>query len=177
MFVTIIVSLLAASLILLLVLKLTGKGLNRKFHIVLIEDNPIDILVLKKTFSNINANCSFSEFADAEKALVHLQNLKAVDSEQLPDIIITDLDLPRMNGHELLVLLKKDETLKSIPVVMFTNSSSEMDVKRAYSLNVNSYIVKPLNLAIYKETIRSFWNFWSTSVRLPDHHAILKGAV
>src|SRR5665213_3565016 len=117
---------------LLMDFKIKKLHMSRKIHILLIEDNPIDILVLKKTFSNINANCSFTEFYDAEKALTHLRDLKAVDSEKLPDIIMTDLDLPRMSGHELLEILKNDEIFKAIPVVMFTNSTSEMDVKKAY---------------------------------------------
>jgi len=148
--------------------------MSRKFQILLIDDNPIDVMVLKKTFFNLNADCTFTEFDDAEKALSYLQVIKAENGDALPDIIISDLILPKMSGNELLAALKDDDLFKSIPFVMFTNSSSEMDVKKAYSHNVNSYIVKPLSLNIYKETIRSFWNFWANSVRLPDHHAMAK---
>jgi CheY-like chemotaxis protein len=148
--------------------------MNRKFQILLIDDNPIDVMVLKKTFFNLNADCTFTEFEDAEKALSYLQVIKEDKSDSLPDIIISDLVLPKMSGNELLAALKDDDIFKSIPFVMFTNSSSELDIKKAYSQNVNSYIVKPLSLNIYKETIRSFWNFWANSVRLPDHHDLVK---
>jgi two-component system, chemotaxis family, response regulator Rcp1 len=150
--------------------------MNKSFNIVLIEDNPIDILILKKTFSNINASCSFVEFHDAEKAIRYLEDLEADDHEMLPDMIITDLHLPKMTGHDFLAILKDDERLRTIPVVMFSNSNSETDIKLAYHLNVNSYIVKPLSLNVYKDTIRSFWNFWGNAARLPDPHFSMRKA-
>ncbi len=148
--------------------------MKRKFNILLIDDNPIDVMVLKKTFSNINADCSITEFMDAEMAFIYLENIKKDNSNPLPDLIICDLVLPMMSGNELLSSLKKDSTLKSIPFVMFTNSSAENDVKQAYSHNVNSYIVKPLSLNIYKQTIRCLWDFWSSAVRLPDQTVMMK---
>ena len=150
--------------------------MSRKFQILIIDDNPIEVMVLKKTFSNINADCSLMEFGDAEMALTYLEKVKSENVVPLPDIIISDLLLPKMSGNELLAALKGDETLKKIPFVIFTNSSSEMDVKLAYSYNVNSYIIKPLNLDVYKETILSFWNFWANAVRLPDHQALSRKA-
>jgi len=151
--------------------------MDRAFNIVLVEDNPIDIMILKKTFFNINAQCAFTEFADGEKALSYLETLKGNLSEDMPDMIITDLHLPRMNGHALLSILKADDSLKGIPVVMLSNSNAESDIKEAYNLNVNSYIVKPLNLGVYKETIRSFWNFWTGAASLPDPTQGMKKAV
>jgi len=141
--------------------------MERDFNIVLIEDNPIEVMILKKTFFNINANCAFTEFADGEEAMTYLENLKKKDAGSMPDMIITDLYLPKMNGLDFLTVLKKDEVLRTIPVVMFSNSNSESDIKQAYKLNVNSYIIKPLNLGVYKETIRSFWNFWTHAASLP----------
>jgi CheY-like chemotaxis protein len=142
----------------------------RSFNIVLIEDNPIDMLILKKSFLNINASCNFIEFHDAERAVEYLEDIKAEGIDSLPDMVITDLHLPRLNGHDLLVILKEDQLLRTIPVVMFSNSASETDIKLAYHLNVNSYIVKPLSLAVYKETVSSFWNYWTNAARLPDPH-------
>jgi len=148
--------------------------MGRNLQILIIDDNPIDVIVLKKAFFNIHADCSFTEFEDAEKALSYLQKVKDEKEVRLPDIIISDLMLPNMSGNELLATLKDDDGLRAIPFVMFSSSSSETDVKMAYSYNVNSYIVKPANLEIYKETILSFWNFWSNAVRLPDNQSPAK---
>jgi CheY-like chemotaxis protein len=148
----------------------------RSFNIVVIEDNPIDLLILKKTFFNINASCTFIEFNTAELGLKYLEGLKSTNSSNIPDMIITDLHLPRMTGHDLVAVLKKDEFLRTIPIVMFTTSNSEIDIKLAYHLNVNSYIVKPLSLSVYKDTISSFWNFWANAARLPDPHVLLRKA-
>lgn len=147
--------------------------MKRKFQILLIDDNPIDVMVLKKTFSNIKADCTFVDFVDAEQALNYLKNQKETGLNALPDMIISDLILPKMSGHELLSSLKNDDLLKSIPFVMFTTSSSEHDVKLAYRQNVNSYIVKPLNLNLYKETIKCMWNFWSCATKLPDNSYVM----
>lgn len=149
----------------------------KAFKIVLVEDNPIDIMILKKTFFNIHANCEFIEFDNGEEALKFLEKRRDSGADDLPDMVITDLHLPKMTGHDLLAIIKEDDHLKSIPVVMFSNSNAETDIKLAYHLNVNSYIVKPLSLPVYKETIRSFWNFWGNSVRLVDHNSLLKKAV
>ena len=148
--------------------------MSRKFEILVIDDNPIDVTVLKKAFFNIHADCSFTEFEDAENALSYLQKVKVDNEAPFPDIIISDLVLPKMSGNELLATLKDDEALKRIPFVMFSSSNSETDVKTAYSYNVNSYIVKPSNVDVYKETILSIWNFWSNAVRLPDNQALAK---
>ena len=134
--------------------------MNRKFQILLIDDNPIDVLVLKKTFFNLNADCSFTEFDDAEKAFSYLKVIKEENEDALPDIIISDLILPRMSGNELLAALKEDDIFKSIPFVMFTNSSSEMDVKKAYSHNVNSYIVKPVQFESFAKAVADLGMYW-----------------
>jgi CheY-like chemotaxis protein len=92
-------------------------------------------------------------------------------------MIITDMHLPKMNGHDLLAVLKEDDIMKTVPVVMLSNSNSETDIKLAYNLAVNSYIVKPHELGDYKETMHSFWNFWGNAARLPDSTERIRQAV
>lgn len=84
-----------------------------------------------------------------------------------PDLILLDLNLPKKNGREVLALIKGDESLKRIPVVILTTSQAETDIIKAYELNANCYITKPVDLKQFIEVVRAIEDFWFTVVKLP----------
>jgi two-component system response regulator len=96
-----------------------------------------------------------------------LQQQGQYADQTLPDLILLDLNLPQMNGHEILRQLKTDDTLKRIPVVILTSSAAEADIVKAYDLHANCYITKPVNLNSFIEVVNSIEYFWFTVVKLP----------
>jgi len=85
-----------------------------------------------------------------------------------PDIILLDLNLPRMGGHEVLAHIKKDDSLRSIPVVILTISDAEVDIEKTYELQANCYLTKPLELSAFESVVRSINEFWLSKVRFPQ---------
>lgn len=101
---------------------------------------------------------------DGEKAIEYLQ----LPDTELPDLILLDLNLPRVNGHEVLEFVKTSERLKRIPVVILTTSSSEKDVNETYDHYANGYIVKPVDVSQFFDVVTQIQDFWFTVVKLPN---------
>ncbi|MEG4214207.1 response regulator [Microcoleus sp. Pol14C6] len=140
--------------------------------ILLVEDNPVDILLMQRAFRNETfANTSLQIVRDGDAAVFYLNGdgeYSDRDRYPLPRIILLDLKLPRRSGHEVLVWLKQQPELKRLPVVMLTSSSQTLDVKRAYDLGVNSYLVKPIGFASLVEMMQSFSQYWLNYTELPE---------
>ncbi|MEG4232540.1 response regulator [Microcoleus sp. Pol11C3] len=140
--------------------------------ILLVEDNPVDILLMQRAFRNENfANTSLQIVRDGDAAVFYLNGdgeYSDRDRYPLPAIILLDLKLPRRSGHEVLVWLKQQPELKRLPVVMLTSSRQTLDVKRAYDLGVNSYLVKPIGFASLLEMMQSFSEYWLNYTELPE---------
>ncbi|MEG4092989.1 response regulator [Microcoleus sp. Pol12B4] len=140
--------------------------------ILLVEDNPVDILLMQRAFRNDTfANTSLQIVRDGDAAVFYLNGdgeYSDRDRYPLPRIILLDLKLPRRSGHEVLVWLKQQPELKRLPVVMLTSSSQTLDVKRAYDLGVNSYLVKPIGFASLVEMMQSFSQYWLNYTELPE---------
>ncbi|WP_333100141.1 MULTISPECIES: response regulator [unclassified Microcoleus] len=140
--------------------------------ILLVEDNPVDILLMQRAFRNeALANTSLQIVRDGDAAVFYLNGdgeYSDRDRYPLPAIILLDLKLPRRSGHEVLVWLKQQPELKRLPVVMLTSSSQTLDVKRAYDLGVNSYLVKPIGFASLVEMMQSFSQYWLNYTELPE---------
>ena len=98
---------------------------------------------------------------DGEKAGIYLDNLLIGNDFTIPDLVILDLNLPRINGRELLSKIKTNEQLKGIPVVIYSSSEAENDIRDCYQLHANCYVVKGFNFTQFSETIRSVFYFWS----------------
>lgn len=103
-----------------------------------------------------------------EEALALLRCQGANQNAQRPDLIILDLNMPRMNGHEFLEVMKADDDLKSIPTIVMTMSRSEIDVRESYRLQASAYITKPMELDAFAQVIRSIEDHWFNAVRLPQ---------
>ncbi|MEG5067001.1 response regulator [Microcoleus sp. B3-A4] len=140
--------------------------------ILLVEDNPVDVLLMQRAFRNeIFANTSLQIVRDGDAAVFYLNGdgeYSDRDRYPLPAIILLDLKLPRRSGHEVLVWLKQQPELKRLPVVMLTSSRQTLDVKRAYDLGVNSYLVKPVGFASLLEMMQSFREYWLNYTELPE---------
>ncbi|MEG4441911.1 response regulator [Microcoleus sp. AT9_B5] len=140
--------------------------------ILLVEDNPVDILLMQRAFRNqIFTNTSLQIVRDGDAAVFYLNGegeYSDRDRYPLPAIILLDLKLPRRSGHEVLVWLKQQPELKRLPVVMLTSSSQTLDVKRAYDLGVNSYLVKPVGFASLLQMMQSFSEYWLNYTELPE---------
>jgi two-component system, chemotaxis family, response regulator Rcp1 len=136
-------------------------------NLLLIEDNPGDIKLIQETLKENRFLAELTVITDGEEALNFLKRRGEYEFEQHPDLILLDLNLPKLNGQEILSEIKKDEELKRIPVIVLTSSTEEKDIYRSYNLNANCYITKRVDLDNFIKVIRSIENFWLTIVKLP----------
>lgn len=133
-------------------------------EILLVEDNPADAMLTQEAFSKSSIVKKIHIVDDGEKALnfLHKEDVK------LPDLILLDLNLPKMDGKEVLVELSLDRDLARIPVIVLTSSSSEKDIHEAYGKGANSYIVKPIELEKFVKIVEAIESYWFAMSSLPD---------
>jgi CheY-like chemotaxis protein len=131
-------------------------------QVLIIDDNPGDVFLIKSYFSELSEDISFAEISDGASAAEYLCYLSSSDAakENMPSLVMLDLNLPHINGFDLLQHIKNDLTLRRMPVVMFTSSSDPAHIEKAYSLQVNSYMVKPHDLNKYESFIGVLYDFW-----------------
>jgi CheY-like chemotaxis protein len=135
--------------------------------ILLVEDNPGDVRLTREAFKEGKVVNTLHVVQDGVEALAFLRHEGAYVKSIHPDIILLDLNLPRMNGRELLANIKTDPELKRIPVVILTTSKSELDIIESYDLHANCYITKPVDMERFITVVQSIENFWFTVVKLP----------
>ncbi|WP_034388979.1 response regulator [Deinococcus sp. YIM 77859] len=140
---------------------------NQAIQILLVEDNPADILLTEEAFSEAHFPHDLHIAKDGVEALTFLRKEGSHQDKPTPDVILLDLNMPRMSGLELLDVLKADEALRSIPVIVLTTSRAESDIWRSYNLHANAYIPKPVTISEFVDVIKSFENFWFSIVALP----------
>jgi two-component system, chemotaxis family, response regulator Rcp1 len=141
-----------------------------RLNVFLIEDNEGDILLISEALKEITIPIDLSAVRDGHDAVEYLKNCCNGYLESLPDLIFLDINLPKMNGHEVLGFIKTTEELKSIPVIMLTTSSSNQDIRQAYLNYANCYITKPSGTNNYQEIIEKIEEFWFSLVQLPSNH-------
>jgi two-component system, chemotaxis family, response regulator Rcp1 len=138
-------------------------------HILLVEDNEGDILLTKEAFEEAKIPVRLSFVKNGKEAMDFLTRQgKYPDAEQ-PDLVLLDVNLPKKNGHEVLQFIKEDESLKHIPVIMLTTSSSERDINLSYQYQVNCFITKPVDVDDFLKVVATIENFWISVVKLPTH--------
>jgi CheY-like chemotaxis protein len=135
----------------------------QEVHILLVEDNEGDILLTKEALKEAKIKNSLSVAMDGEQALEMLR-----DGSCLPDMILLDINLPKMDGLELLGIIKKDDRFKMIPVIMLTTSSGEKDILVSYKNYANCFVTKPVDLNSFIEVVKAIESFWISIVRLPS---------
>jgi CheY-like chemotaxis protein len=134
-------------------------------RLLLIEDNPGDVGLIREALAPAGSELELAVARDGLEALALLERCEAAAR---PDLILLDLNLPRMDGRELLARLKAHPELRRIPVVVLTSSSAPQDVRRAYDLHANCYLVKPTDFSGLERAVRGIADFWLGIVRLPD---------
>jgi CheY-like chemotaxis protein len=140
---------------------------NRAIDLLLVEDNPGDIRLTEEALKDGPVRVRLSVAKDGVEAVEFLNRQGRFKNAPRPDLILLDLNLPRKNGREVLAEIKADPDLRQIPVVVMTTSKSEQDIERAYDLNANCYITKPIELDDFLGVVHSIEDFWLTKAMLP----------
>ena len=140
---------------------------GKAIEILLIEDNAGDARLAMEALREAKVHNNLTWLADGSEALAFLRREGKHSGAPRPDLILLDLNLPRMDGRQVLAEIKADPALKRIPVVILTTSQAEEDILRAYNLNANCYISKPVDLDQFIKVVRSIEDFWLTIVKLP----------
>lgn len=144
----------------------------RPMHVLLVEDDDAHAMLLSMEIQSGKQVMSLDRVRDGDQALMYVKRQPPYENSQLPDLIVLDLRLPRMDGHQVLKELKADRRLRLIPVVVLTSSDAEMDRRRAYEFHANSYLVKPLDFEKFSQMVQDFVNYWSQWNVSVSSHAV-----
>ncbi len=139
----------------------------RPIEILLVEDNPGDVRLTREALKEGKIGNNLHVASDGVEALALLRREGQHAAAPRPDIILLDLNLPRLDGRQVLSAIKQNAALQRIPVVVLTTSKAEEDILRSYDLNANCYISKPVDFEQFITVIRSIEDFWLTIVTLP----------
>jgi len=140
---------------------------KQHYDILLVEDNPADIRITQEAFKEAGVGNNLRIVKDGLEALVYLKQEAPHHNAPRPDLILLDLNMPRLDGREVLAEIKNDGALRKIPVIILTTSEADEDILNSYNLHANCYIPKPIDLDEFIEVIRSIEDFWLTLVILP----------
>jgi len=144
-----------------------SEAVGRPVEILLVEDSPSDTELTVEALKEAKIRNHLSAVEDGVQAMEFLRRRGRFAGAPRPDLIMLDLNLPRKDGREVLAEIKSDPVLKLIPVVVLTTSRAEQDVLRAYQLNANCYITKPVDFDQFLTVVRSIESFWLFVVTLP----------
>jgi two-component system, chemotaxis family, response regulator Rcp1 len=148
-------------------MKLIGYD-NMPIEVLLVEDSPGDVRLTREAFRDANKAIRLHVAVDGVEAMAFLRRTGAHADAPRPDLILLDLNLPKMDGREVLAQIKEDEDLKTIPTVILTTSAAEADIVRSYQLQANCYLSKPVQLDEFEAVVKSINDFWLTKVKLPQ---------
>lgn len=141
----------------------------KPIDILLVEDDEGDILLTKKALSDGKIYNSLHVAKNGVEALAFLRREGEHADAPRPDMVLLDLNMPRMDGRETLANIKQDENLRSIPVVVLTTSDADQDILKSYDLQASCYITKPVDLPQFTKVVGAIKDFWFTVVKLPPH--------
>jgi two-component system, chemotaxis family, response regulator Rcp1 len=144
-------------------------------EVLLIEDSPGDVRLMREAFRDANASIRLHVAADGIEAMSFLSREGSYIHAPRPDLILLDLNLPKMDGREVLAHVKKDSNLKTIPTVILTTSVAESDVVQSYQLNANCYLSKPVQLDAFERLVKSINDFWLTHARFASTESTSAG--
>jgi CheY-like chemotaxis protein len=137
--------------------------------VLLVEDSPGDVRLTREAFSAVNRSVQMHVASDGVEAMEFLMQIGKYAKVPRPDLILLDLNLPRLDGREVLTKIKSDENLKTIPTLILTTSESSVDIARSYQLRANCYLSKPVDLDVFDSLIQSINDFWLDKAKLPLH--------
>ena len=146
-----------------------------RLDVLLVEDSPGDVRLTQEVFRDANLSAHLPNVSihlhvasDGVEAMAFLRHEGDQVDAPRPDLILLDLNLPRMDGREVLAQIKADESLKTIPTVILTTSEAEADIVKSYQLQANCYLSKPVQLEAFETLVKSINDFWLTKVKLPQ---------
>jgi chemotaxis family two-component system response regulator Rcp1 len=137
-------------------------------EVLLVEDSPGDVRLTQEAFRDANRSIHLQVASDGVEAMAFLRREGAHVHALRPDLILLDLNLPKMDGREVLARIKADDSLKTIPTVILTTSDAEADIVKSYQLQANCYLTKPVQFDEFASLVRSINDFWLTRVKLPQ---------
>ena len=147
-------------------MKSNGHESNR-IEVLLVEDSPGDVRLTQEAFRGANQSIVLLVAADGVEAMAFLRREGVHADARRPDLILLDLNLPKMDGREVLAHIKEDDSLKRIPTVILTTSEAEADILNSYQLQANCYLRKPVEFEEFESLVKSINDFWLTRAELP----------
>jgi CheY-like chemotaxis protein len=144
-------------------------GNDSTVEVLLVEDSPGDVRLTREAFRDAHVSIRLHVASDGEEAMAFLRQ-EGHDNAHAPrpDLILLDLNLPKMDGREVLIQIKEDPDLKTIPTVILTTSDAEVDILKSYELQANAYLSKPVQLDAFDGLVKSIGDFWVNQVKLPQ---------
>ncbi len=140
---------------------------QRLLNFLLIEDDDDHAVLVMRNLENERVSNQIDRVKDGEEALQFLRGEGQFASREIPDVILLDLKLPKLSGHEVLAAIRNDDVFKKIPVVVLTTSDDESDRERAYSNHANSYLVKPLDFENFRKMVKDLGLYWGMWNKMP----------
>jgi chemotaxis family two-component system response regulator Rcp1 len=143
-------------------------GDGMPIEVLLVEDSPGDVRLTQEAFREANQSIHLHVAADGVEAMAFLRQEGVHSEAPRPELILLDLNLPKMDGREVLAHIKEHPNLKTIPTVILTTSEAESDIVKSYQLQANCYLCKPVQLDAFEALVKSINDFWLTKVKLPQ---------
>jgi chemotaxis family two-component system response regulator Rcp1 len=144
-----------------------NEGNNMALEVLLVEDSPGDVRLTQEAFRTANTAVHLHVTSDGVEAMAFLKREGVYADAPRPDLTLLDLNMPRMDGREVLARIKGDDRLKTIPTVILTTSEAEEDIAKSYKLHANCYFSKPVQLDAFEDLVKSINNFWLATAKLP----------
>ncbi|MEE6259801.1 response regulator [Plantactinospora sonchi] len=144
-----------------------GAAAPNQVRILVVDDDPGDVLMIEEALAGSGIPKTINVVSDGEEAMEFLRGVGRHSGATRPDVILLDLNMPRMDGRQVLTEVKGDEDLRTIPIVVLTTSNAENDVLGSYSLRANAYVTKPIDLDDFNEVVRRIDEFFGQIVVLP----------
>ena len=141
---------------------------DNPLQVLLVEDSPGDVRLTQEAFHDADPEIDLRVAVDGVEAMSYLRREGVHIDAPRPDFILLDLNLPKMDGREVLAHIKEDDDLKTIPTVILTTSDAEADIVTSYKLQANCYLSKPVQLEEFESLVKSINDFWLTRVKLPQ---------
>ena len=139
-------------------------------EILLVEDNPGDVELTREALSRGKITNTLRVVNDGEQALLYLRKQGEYANVTTPDIVLLDLNLPKLNGHQVLAEVKSDPLLKTIPIIVLSSSEEHSDIQETYKLSANSFVTKPVEVDRFLSVVQHIEHFWIEIVKLPKFH-------
>ena len=149
---------------------------DKPIEILLVEDNNMDAMLMKQIFKESNFPINLNVTRDGEDALAYLKHEGSYSGTAVPDLILLDLNLPKLDGREVLAQIKGDPRLRDIPTVILTTSEAEADILKSYRLRANSYLAKPIQVSAFENLVKSINEFWLVNSKLPPSRLFVGGS-